>query len=60
MEQVAFELDEAFEQLLRLALRIPCSEQIGRQILAIGQNPLLAHALHGGDNLALAHAQNVG
>ena len=29
VEQVAFELDEAFEQLLRLALRIARSEQVG-------------------------------
>ena len=60
VEQVAFELDEALEQLLRLALRIARSEQVGRQILAVGQDPLLAHALHGGDHLALAHAQDVG
>ena len=60
VEQVAFELDKAFEQLLRLAFRIPCSEQVGRQILAVGQDPLLAHAFHGGDHLALAHPQNVG
>ena len=60
VEQVAFELDEAFEQLLRLAFRISRSEQVGRQILAVGQDPLLAHALHGGDHLAFAHAQNIG